>query len=164
MPAMFGNPYGESADRRRSYPDFSPTGTDRRQFGANYDDLSPAGRELGLAIDHYKVEHHRRFITPCEMLDVVKRLGYHGDDTAADAPSGLGGEFVDRRSNSEDSPVGAERRQFAGNYRDLSPEGKRLSDAIDHYKLRHRRRVINPDELVAILQSLGFRQAVAATA
>ncbi|MEX2187553.1 MAG: hypothetical protein WD875_12195 [Pirellulales bacterium] len=160
MPAEFGEPNGESVDRRRSYPDFSPGGQDRRQFGANYDDLSPAGREFGLAIDRYKVEHHRRFITPEELLAVAVKLGYQHDSAAAETTP----TFTDRRSRGEDSPVGSERRQFAGNYRDLSPAGQQLSDAIDQYKLRHRRRVINPDELVAILQAAGYRQAVVAAA
>lgn len=160
MSPFIGIETGGPPERRRSYPDFSPTGKDRRQFGANYDDLSPSGRELGQAIDRYKVERHRRFITPGELLDVVKSLGYQRDessDPAADQP------FVERRGRSEDSPVGAERRQFAGNYDELSPEGKRLSDAIDQYKLHHRRRVVSPDELVAILQSAGYRQLVPAT-
>jgi hypothetical protein len=151
----FSDAYSDLPDRRRSYPDYSPTGQDRRQFGANYDDLSPAGRELGLAIDRYKVDRHRRFITPGELLDIVKSLGYAREESAATTAT----TFVDRRARSADSPVGSERRQFAGNYNDLSPEGKQLSDAIDQYKLCHRRRVINPDELVAILQAAGYRQA-----
>ncbi len=161
MTAFIGMETGGPSERRRSYPDFSPTGKDRRQFGANYDDLSPSGRELGLAIDRYKVEHHRRFITPGELLEIAKGLGYQRDDgidAAAEQP------FNDRRGRSEDSPVGAERRQFAGNYNELSPEGKQLSDAIDQYKLCHRRRAVNPDELVAILQTAGYRQLVPATA
>ena len=163
MPAVFGDSNGESVDRRRSYPDFSPGGQDRRQFGANYDDLSPAGREFGLAIDRYKVEHHRRFVTPGELLAVAEHLGYQREATAAETNSTqTDPTFVDRRARGEDSPVGSERRQFAGNYRDLSPAGQQLSDAIDQYKLRHRRRVINPDELVGILQAAGYRQAVAA--
>ncbi len=157
--------FGESPDRRRTYPDFSPGGQDRRQFGANYDDLSPQGRELGLAVDAYKVLHHRRFITPGELLDVVKQLGYQCETSSTDKPAAdgnpaSGGEFVDRRGRSDDSPVGSERRQFAGNYRDLSPEGQQLSDAIDQYKLRHRRRVIDPDEIVGILTTAGYRQVV----
>lgn len=164
MPTEFANPDSEPVDRRRSYPDISPTGRDRRQFGANYDDLSPAGRELGLAIDRYKLERHRRFITSEELLGVAKSIGYERDATADASPAGLGAGFVDRRQREETSPVGAERRQFAGNYRDLSPEAKRLSDAIDQYKLCHRRRVIDPDEIVGILKSIGYRQVVAAEA
>ncbi len=152
----FNDAFSDLPDRRRSYPDYSPTGQDRRQFGANYDDLSPSGREMGLAIDRYKVDRHRRFITPGELLDIVKSLGYQREETAATTASST--TFVDRRARSTESPVGSERRQFSGNYNELSPEGKQLSGAIDQYKLCHRRRVINPDELVAILQAAGYRQ------
>jgi hypothetical protein len=30
-----------------------------------------------VAIDQYKLQHHRRFITYEEMLAVIKGLGYH---------------------------------------------------------------------------------------
>jgi hypothetical protein len=161
MSANFGIESGGPPERRRSYPDFSPTGKDRRQFGANYDDLSPSGRELGTAIDNYKVDRHRRFITPAELLEIAASLGYRRDESTENARSET---FVDRRGRSDASPVGAERRQFSGNYNELSPEGKRLADAIDQYKLCHRRRVVNPDELVAILQTAGYRQLVEANA
>jgi hypothetical protein len=161
MSAIFGMESGGPPERRRSYPDFSPTGKDRRQFGANYDDLSPSGRELGIAIDQYKVERHRRFITPNELLEIAASLGYRRDETL-DVSENT--KFVDRRGRSDTSPVGAERRQFSGNYNELPPEGKRISDAIDQYKLCHRRRVVNPDELVAILQTAGYRQLVEANA
>jgi hypothetical protein len=49
---------------------------ERRQFASNYDDLSLEGRELGRAIDQYKVMHRRRFITFDEMLAIIKSLGY----------------------------------------------------------------------------------------
>ena len=63
-------------DRRSGSPDSQENDRERRQFGSNYDDLSPAGRELGLAIDEYKVRHRRRFVTYDEMVGVVKSLGY----------------------------------------------------------------------------------------
>ncbi len=34
-------------------------------------------RELALAIDQYKLRHHRRFITYDELLGVIQSLGYH---------------------------------------------------------------------------------------
>jgi hypothetical protein len=49
---------------------------ERRQFASNYDDLSEDGRELGRAIDQYKMIHRRRFITFDEMLAIIKSLGY----------------------------------------------------------------------------------------
>ncbi|OUT57437.1 MAG: hypothetical protein CBB71_16010 [Rhodopirellula sp. TMED11] len=49
---------------------------ERRQFGSSYQGLSEDGRELALAIDQYKMEHHRRYITCDEMLMVINSLGY----------------------------------------------------------------------------------------
>jgi hypothetical protein len=49
---------------------------ERRQFANSYDELSPDAAELARAIDGYKVQHRRRFITFEEMLAVMKSLGY----------------------------------------------------------------------------------------
>ena len=49
---------------------------ERRQFGSSHSGLSEAGLELALAIDKYKLEHHRRYITCDEMLAVINSLGY----------------------------------------------------------------------------------------
>ena len=49
---------------------------ERRQFGSSHAELSEAGRELALAIDRYKVTHHRRYLTCDEMLRVLTDLGY----------------------------------------------------------------------------------------
>ncbi len=64
-------------DRRKSGAD--SRGIERRQFGNSYRNLSEAGRELAEAIDTYKVEHRRRYITTDEMLEVISRLGYRKD-------------------------------------------------------------------------------------
>ncbi len=53
---------------------------ERRQFGSSHSRLSPAGRELAVAIDEYKVQHHRRYLTCDEMLSVMTRLGYEKAD------------------------------------------------------------------------------------
>lgn len=50
--------------------------SERRQFGSSHTGLSQAGRQLAQAIDHYKVQHHRRYITCDEMLFVLSELGY----------------------------------------------------------------------------------------
>jgi hypothetical protein len=52
-------------------------GRERRQFTNSHDELSPDARELATAIDNYKLQHRRRFITFEEMLYVLKMLGYH---------------------------------------------------------------------------------------
>jgi hypothetical protein len=51
-------------------------GSERRQFGSSHSGLSDAGRELAIAIDQYKIQHHRRYLTCDEMLRVLTRLGY----------------------------------------------------------------------------------------
>ncbi len=50
--------------------------TERRQFGSSHMGLSEDGRELALAIDQFKVQHHRRYLTCDEMLKVLTSLGY----------------------------------------------------------------------------------------
>jgi len=49
---------------------------ERRQFANSYEELSPDAAELARAIDGYKVQHRRRFITFEEMIAVIKSLGY----------------------------------------------------------------------------------------
>ncbi len=62
-------------ERRESGTDAGRT--ERRQFGSSHSDLSPDARELALAIDRYKIDNRRRYITCEEMLSVVKQLGYN---------------------------------------------------------------------------------------
>ena len=61
-------------ERRRIIND--APGSERRQFASSHDELSPDAKELALAIDSYKIQHSRRYITFEEMLGVVKQLGY----------------------------------------------------------------------------------------
>jgi hypothetical protein len=49
---------------------------ERRQFANSYEELSPDAADLARAIDGYKVQHRRRFVTFEEMLSVIKSLGY----------------------------------------------------------------------------------------
>jgi hypothetical protein len=63
--------------------------------------------------------------------------------------------FVDRRSSPGIAP-GVERRQFANSYNDLSPDAAELAQAIDDYKIRHRRRFITFEEMLAVMKSLGY--------
>ena len=60
---------------RRKEPGTGVRG-ERRQFGNSYHNLSPEGQQLAEAIDAYKVDHHRRYITTDELLGVLGRLGY----------------------------------------------------------------------------------------
>lgn len=69
-----------------------------------------------------------------------------------DAPT-----FVDRRQpNSTGSHEGRERRQFTNSHEQLSPEAAELATAIDQYKLQHRRRFINFEEMLSIVKTLGY--------
>jgi hypothetical protein len=66
-------------------------------------------------------------------------------------------EFVDRRSQRSASKEN-ERRQFGNSYRDLSPDGRDLAEAIDSYKVNHRRKYITTDEMLAVLTTLGYKK------
>jgi hypothetical protein len=64
--------------------------------------------------------------------------------------------FIDRRDATATSTVGRDRRQFANSHDHLSPAASELAVAIDQYKLQHRRRFINFEEMLAIMKSLGY--------
>jgi hypothetical protein len=68
-------------------------------------------------------------------------------------------EFVDRRNPmAEESAPGCERRQFGNSHSELSSEAAELAQAIDQYKLVHRRRFITFEEMLAVVKSLGYRR------
>ena len=71
----------------------------------------------------------------------------------------LSGPFVDRRSYdaADRSPV-CERRQFTNSHEGLSPDAQELANAIDGYKLHHRRRFITYEETLAVVKSLGYHK------
>jgi hypothetical protein len=67
--------------------------------------------------------------------------------------------FVDRRNTDADSsPPSGERRQFANTHEGLSPDATELAQAIDGYKLRHRRRFITYEEMLDVVKSLGYHR------
>ena len=63
-------------DRRTTRHEDDNCANERRQFGSSHAGLTDEGRELALAIDQYKIEHHRRYLTCDEMLSVLLELGY----------------------------------------------------------------------------------------
>ena len=65
--------------------------------------------------------------------------------------------FTDRRNPVavEQMPI-CERRQFGNSHEGLSPEAAELAQAIDQYKLVHRRRFITFEEMLAVVKSLGY--------
>lgn len=67
-------------------------------------------------------------------------------------------QFIDRR-NTGPSPSGMpERRQFADSREAGRPEVNELADAVDQYKMRHRRRFITFEELYDVMVSLGYHK------
>jgi len=64
-------------DRRSYDPTVGAPGRERRQFANGHDESTPEARELAKAIDEYKLQHRRRFITYDEMIGVIRSLGYH---------------------------------------------------------------------------------------
>lgn len=71
-------------DRRNGSPDARSgrSGVERRQFGSSHSGLSDDGRDLASAIDQYKLQHHRRYLTCDEMLVVLRTLGYERSTVA----------------------------------------------------------------------------------
>jgi hypothetical protein len=64
-------------DRRQYDSAVATPAQERRQFTNSHEELSPAAYELAMAIDGYKVQHRRRFLSYEEMLAVIEALGYH---------------------------------------------------------------------------------------
>jgi len=66
--------------------------------------------------------------------------------------------FVDRRVSSGIRKDGTERRQFVDSRQTFRPEVLELAEAVDQYKLRHRRRLITFEELYDVIAELGYRK------
>lgn len=62
---------------RRSSQQSCEGGQERRQFRDGEGSDRPEVAELADAVDSYKVQNHRRFITFEELFDVMQKLGYH---------------------------------------------------------------------------------------
>ena len=71
-------------------------------------------------------------------------------------------EFQDRRQRSgENRPEGQpERRQFRDAREYVDPDAKEIADAIDQYKLVHRRRFITYEELHSVIIELGYAKKI----
>ncbi len=66
--------------------------------------------------------------------------------------------FTDRRDQAIGSSPNRERRQFANSHDELSPNAAELAHAIDGYKLHHRRRFITYEEMLTVVESLGYHK------
>ncbi len=64
--------------------------------------------------------------------------------------------FLDRRLLGVARKEGGERRQFVDSRQTFRPEVIELAEAVDQYKLRHRRRFITFEELYDVMASLGY--------
>lgn len=65
-------------ERRKSNNPDNPV-IERRQFSNSHAELSPPAQELAQAIDQYKLQNRRRFITYEEMFEIISELGYKRD-------------------------------------------------------------------------------------
>ena len=63
-------------DRRKARSG-APGGRERRQFADSHAELSPEAREFAQAVDRYKLNHARKFVTLAELFDILVGLGYH---------------------------------------------------------------------------------------
>ena len=66
--------------------------------------------------------------------------------------------FVDRRQSAGARKEGGERRQFVDSRQTFRPEVIELAEAVDQYKLRHRRRFVTFEELYDVIAELGYRK------
>jgi hypothetical protein len=64
--------------------------------------------------------------------------------------------FVDRRDQEGEGFQGRERRQFSDSREATAPEVRELAEAVDAYKLQHRRRFITFEELHDVIRGLGY--------
>jgi len=66
--------------------------------------------------------------------------------------------FVDRRQQSDEGYDGPNRRQFRDSHDSARPEVTELAEAVDQYKMRHRRRFITYEELYDVIANLGYKK------
>ena len=83
------------------------------------------------------------------MTPVLEQPSGNVDESAA---------FDRRHREQSGGYAGFERRQFSDSREELSPDAGELAQAIDDYKLRHRRRFINFEEMLHVIQSLGYHK------
>lgn len=68
-------------------------------------------------------------------------------------------EFVDRRdSETAEGFEGPEKRQFSNSYNSLKPDIAEFAQAVDQYKVLHRRRFVTYEELFDVMSGLGYHK------
>ncbi len=75
--SVLENPAGNFVERRQRSENRGNPGVERRQFRDGDRSARPEVAELANAIDDYKINNRRRFITFEELFDVIASLGYH---------------------------------------------------------------------------------------
>lgn len=95
---------------------------------------------------HASSEHH-------DVLTGFSLAGMAPSETAASP-------FVDRRTQPTPATVdfGSERRQFGSTHEGLTRAGRELALAIDNYKVTNHRRYITCDEMLQVLEQLGYQR------
>ncbi len=66
--------------------------------------------------------------------------------------------FIERRQRTLGPACGPDRRQFADSRQELPEHIAELGQAIDRYKLVHRRRFITVAELHSVITGLGYQK------
>lgn len=74
------------------------------------------------------------------------------------AATSISPDFVERRASVTGNNSDFERRQFRDGNRSARPEVAEFADAIDEYKITHRRRFITFEELYDVMISLGYHR------
>ena len=77
---------------------------------------------------------------------------------SAPTESAQSSDFIDRRQASGNRTDGPERRQFQDARRSGCAGAVELAEAVDQYKLQHRRRFITYEELYNVVVSLGYHK------
>lgn len=122
-----------------------------------------SGPDSGFTADS-RVASHRRSAEPMNPVPVIPAsapLSEEGVRSRDRFPRGQGQPPVDRRdpnAATRRARAGVERRQFGSSHAELSNEGRELATAIDHYKMHHHRRYITCDEMLVVLDSLGYQR------
>lgn len=70
----------------------------------------------------------------------------------------LDANFVDRRDPNRQASQSLERRQFTNSHSELSDAAREIADAVDGYKIQHRRRFVTYEEIFEVIASLGYHK------
>lgn len=70
----------------------------------------------------------------------------------------LDANFVDRRDPNRQASQQHERRQFSNSHSELSDAAREIADAIDGYKIKHRRRFVTYEEIFQVISELGYHK------